>query len=61
MASLINTPSPPFSLSLSTAVEFSVLRRAAAGHIEFHSLTEKEIADLLPTVDLSSVVTSEAS
>merc|ERR1711879_447253 len=42
-------------------LEFSVLRRAAAGHIEFHSLTEKEIADLLPTVDLSSVVTSEAS
>merc|ERR1712070_238676 len=42
-------------------LEFSVLRRAAAGHIEFHSLTEKEIADLLPTVDLSSVVTSESS
>jgi hypothetical protein len=42
-------------------VEFSVLRKATAGHIEFHSLTEKEIADLLPTVDLSSVVTSEAS
>jgi len=46
---------------LPSSVEFSVLRKGKTGQIELHSLTEKEIADLLQTVDLSTIVTSEAS